>query len=495
MSEELHSEAVRHLIRPDGQEDLCFALWNPSRGRTRDSALLSRLILPQEGDRSVHGNASFHAQYFERALGEAAAVGAGLAFMHCHHAPGWQAMSTDDIRAEEGHAPAAFGATQLPLVGLTLGNDGAWSARFWNRVGDRFYRKFWCMNVRVVGQSLGVTYADHLLRPPLPRVELQRTISSWGTRTQANLSRLRIGIVGLGSVGSIVAETLARTGITRLALIDFDTVEFVNLDRVLHATAEDAQLRRSKVSVLARELKFSATADKFRAEALEWSVCEDEGFREALDCDVLFSCVDRPWPRAVLNFTAFAHLIPVVDGGIRVEVKKDGSLKRADWRAHIAAPGRRCLECLGQFDSADVSTERDGYLDDPKYISGLPEGHFIHHNQNVFAFSLNLASLEALQMIQMVVSPMGFPNPGTQMYHMVPGIMDAPSFEHCLPECPYPALIAEGDHSPLKVTGAHRRAEIVRSARITVSNPARRSRWSENSAVQFLRRIFKADGN
>jgi hypothetical protein len=66
--------AREHLLRRDRQEDLCFALWFPSRGRTRTTALIHRLILPREGDRNVHGNASFEHAFFERALVEVLAI-------------------------------------------------------------------------------------------------------------------------------------------------------------------------------------------------------------------------------------------------------------------------------------------------------------------------------------------------------------------------------------------------------------------------------------
>src|SRR5258707_7541762 len=154
---ETHAEAVGHLIRPDGQEDLCFGIWYPSEGQTRTTALLHRLILPQDGEREVHSNASFLPHYFERAVGEAIAAGGGLALLHSHLGPGWQDMSDDDIIAERKHAAAVKGATGIPLVGLTLGTDGAWSSRFWVKVGPRQYERKWCSNVRVVGETFDVT--------------------------------------------------------------------------------------------------------------------------------------------------------------------------------------------------------------------------------------------------------------------------------------------------------------------------------------------------
>jgi hypothetical protein len=458
----LHRELCRHLWRADGQEDLCFAIWYPSRGRIRLTALLHTVILPKDGERTVHGNASFQPRYFERAVGEAAAAGGGLAFLHSHLGPGWQGMSSDDVKAEIGHAAAAQGATGLPLLGLTLGTDGAWSARFWTKTAPRKYERRWCETVRVVGEPFSITYADALRSRPQLKEELRRTVSAWGTEAQATLARLRVGIVGAGSVGTIIAEALARTGISRIVLIDFDTVKTVNVDRMLHATSGTAGRGEPKVRSLARGIRQGATADGFTVEEVNRSVVEEEGFRAALDCDVLFSCVDRPWPRAALNFVAYAHLIPVIDGGIQVEVTSRKTLRRADWKAHVAMPDRRCLECLGQYDPGLVSAEREGLLDDPEYIRGLPESHPIRRNENVIAFSFNVAGLEMLQFLMMVVAPLGVSNAGQQSYHFVPGIFDEPKFETCKENCLYPALIGRGDQANLAVTGQHKAAEANR---------------------------------
>jgi molybdopterin-synthase adenylyltransferase len=254
------------------------------------------------------------------------------------------------LGAEQGSAARVKTMTGMPLVGLTLATlNGGWSARFWEKTAPRVWERRDCDTVKVVGPRLRATFHPELLPPPAFREELTRTVSAWGEETQALLARLRVGVVGLGSVGSIVAESLARMGIQRIRLIDFDAIERLNLDRVLHATAADAAAGAAKVAVARRALVGSATAMDPRIDPLEWGVVEEKGFRAALDCDVLFSCVDRPWPRATLNLIAYAHLIPVVDGGIVVSRTRKGRMRGADWRAHIATPGRACLECLGQY--------------------------------------------------------------------------------------------------------------------------------------------------
>lgn len=481
LTSEVDLVAQNHLIRKDGQEDLCFALWNPSTGEKRTTAILTELILPQEGEREVHGNVAFLPNYFERVIGIALDNNAGIAFMHSHPANGWQDMSSDDFSTEQSIAAAVKGATGLPLVGMTIAFDGSWSARFWEKSKPHTYTRQWCATTRVIGDALRITYADHILPPPKFRERLRRTISAWGNEKQQNLARMKVGVVGVGSVGSIVAETLARMGIAHIKLIDFDIVEEVNLDRLLNVTEKD--IGKPKIQPVGSVIRKSSTSENIEVEEIPFSIVEKEGFRSALDCDVLFSCVDRPWPRSVLNLIAYAHLIPVIDGGISIQTLANGKLQGADWKAHIISPSHRCLECLEQYMPEDVQLEREGYLDNPTYINSLDQDHHLRRNENVFGFSINLASLEILQMLSMIIAPLGISNNGEFLYHFVTGTLDIVSDKSCNKNCIYQAIIGNGDRCPYLATGKHERAEEIR-----------KHYKKEKKLILFLRLIAKFFG-
>ena len=453
----------RHLIREDGQEDLCFALWYPGKGAHRMTAILEEVVLPREGDRAVHGNASVESPYLDRITALALKKGAGIAFMHSHPYPGWQDMSRDDRDTEFRMASMAFAATGLPLVGLTLGSDGSWSARFWTKTAPKTYVRNWCESVRVIGSNgLEVTYNDQLLPPPAFREELKRTISAWGEIPQQKLARLRFGVIGVGSVGSVVAESLVRMGVQHIKLIDFDEVEKHNLDRLLHATTKD--IGRLKVDVIGDALEKNATAAEPFIEKLSFAVVEEEGFREALDCDILFSCVDRPWGRYVLNYIAYAYLIPVVDGGIVIRTKNT-RLQQASWRMHTVYPGKKCLDCVGQYDSAFVEDERQGKLDDPTYIANLPHDHALKRNENVFSFGAHLGSSLILQMLHIVLRPAGIADVGEQIYHFPNASIDTNLRGTCYENCYFTDIIGKGDSIGLPLTGVHPAAEAIRVRR------------------------------
>jgi molybdopterin-synthase adenylyltransferase len=490
MTTNTHRLLVGHLARSDGQEDLCFILWRPSVGKRRVSAVVDGVVLPEPGERHLHGNVSFEDAYFLRAAALAASRDCGLALVHSH--PGgvsWQGLSPDDFDAEAGHAARAEVLTGLPFLGLTLATgDDSWSCRFWRRDPKRSFEPWWCENVRVVGDRYVARFNPALRPIPDENPETTRTVSAWGTRIHADLVRIRVGVAGLGSVGDLVGEGLARTGLSDIVGFDFDDVERKNLDRLTHAFRRDASLQRSKAHTFVRGVRRAATHQHPNIRAVEYSVVEQEGFEEALDCDILFSCVDRPWPRAVLNFIAYAHLIPVVDGGISVDAG-NGRMRGAEWRAHIAAPGRRCLECLGQYDPAAVAAERAGHLDDSSYLRNLPpESRLRQAGENVFAFAQAVAAAEVCQFLSMVVGPGGMSDRGAQLFHFTTGTVDLDTRD-CEPSCLYSGpLLASATSFDLQVTGQKPSAVNARARRKASQRPLRlRVRQNLDSLIWRLR--------
>ena len=101
---------------------------------------------------------------------------------------------------------------------------------------------------------------------------------------------MHVGIVGLGSVGCIVAETMARIGVSRVTLIDPDWGKTHNLDRLLYAT--DRDIGSFKVDLAEEKMKQNATAEQIEIVSSPTSVHEGTAYDQALDCDVLFSCAD-----------------------------------------------------------------------------------------------------------------------------------------------------------------------------------------------------------
>jgi len=74
-----------------------------------------------------------------------------------------------------------------------------------------------------------------------------------GAGTMEALSRTRIAMFGLGGVGGWCAESLVRTGVRRLTLVDPDLVCASNINRQLMATS--ATVGRPKAEALAERLR------------------------------------------------------------------------------------------------------------------------------------------------------------------------------------------------------------------------------------------------
>lgn len=441
LTAELDRALGTHLHKPGWQEDLAFAYWRPSRGTTRLTAVLNDVVWPRTDERLLSGNASFLPRYLDRVLRDVP-DGSGIAFLHGHPGPGWQDMSGDDVVAERDRlAGAVAGRTALPLVGLTRGTDGAWSGRVWARAAPRTYQRLWARTVRVVGRSVRTTFHPSDIAPPATDAQVE-TVNVWGQRAQDDLARARVGIIGLGSVGSLVAEALSRSGLRRLTYVDFDGLEERNLDRTHGATGADVVAGLLKVQVAARATSLSHTAPDLELEIVPLSVLTPDGLAAALDCDAVVCCVDRPWPRHLLNALAYGHLIPVVDGGIYARVNADGSPLHVDWRIHTVGPERGCMVCLGALRRSDVALDREGMLDDPDYVRGLSEhDRAALSRRNVFPFSMSVAAHEMLQLVGLVTGMERIGGVGPQMYHAYPGEMQVLP-DGCAADCEYAALTA-----------------------------------------------------
>ncbi len=56
-----------------------------------------------------------------------------------------------------------------------------------------------------------------------------------GAASMNKLKSASVAIFGIGGVGSYAAEALARAGIGRLTLVDFDEICLTNVNRQIHA--------------------------------------------------------------------------------------------------------------------------------------------------------------------------------------------------------------------------------------------------------------------
>ena len=67
-----------------------------------------------------------------------------------------------------------------------------------------------------------------------------------GRETMDALARLRVAVFGLGGVGSWCAESLVRSGVGHLMLVDSDTVCETNVNRQAMATSKTVGLVKAE---------------------------------------------------------------------------------------------------------------------------------------------------------------------------------------------------------------------------------------------------------
>ena len=442
VSESGLAHLLHHYSANIEQEDLCFGLWRQSTGARRKTAIVYDLIKPDATDRNLHGNVSFEPHYLSRVIRKAKQEDAGVAFLHSHPTAGWQDMSRHDVIAERDIISYPARITGKPLVGLTVGRDGYWSARWWES-SARHVERFWCNKVRVLGKSNYMLYGQPRIHQENQwSARLRRTQDSWGPTFQKTLEELVVGVVGVGSVGCIAVEAMARIGVGEITLIDHDRVEEHNLDRLLYGAA--TKIGQRKIDIGAEALQEHGTNSNLQIHRVGHRVESDVGYRSALDCDIILSCVDRPIGRDVLNYVAQAHMIPVIDAGVSVEAyRMPRRFFNAHWRTHLVTPEHECLRCTGQYDSGNVVAELDGSLSDPVYIKGLEEAG-IRQNINTFPFALGVAGLQVNLALRYLLGEKWWPEVSRQEFQFIKGTVVRES-RGCGEGCSFRKIVATGD--------------------------------------------------
>jgi sulfur carrier protein ThiS adenylyltransferase len=123
------------------------------------------------------------------------------------------------------------------------------------------------------------------------------------------LKAARVGIAGCGGLGSTLAVALARSGVGRLTLVDFDVVEPSNLNRQQFFVD---QIGLPKVDALAANLSRINPYVELDRQRMRLTAPEIGPIFEA--CNVVAECFDNPMAKAELSTTMRRNLphIPLV---------------------------------------------------------------------------------------------------------------------------------------------------------------------------------------
>lgn len=434
---------LQHFHRGRRQEDIALATWYPADGTDRHTAIIDEVLVPVKDERVLQGNVRMSRDFLRRGRHRALQKGAGMAVMHNHLGPGWQGMSKDDIVMESRSVSNPARATGLPALGLTVGTDGSWSARFWVRKGTD-YECNWCSTVRIVSPDhMSVQVNPHLRHSENSNVSLERfrrSIEAWGVAGQDILSQLKVGIVGLGSVGALAAEAMGRMGVRRLVLIDMDRVERHNLDRLLHAGPWD--VGRYKVQLSAENLERAASQPFHELIALPLTLRDSRAFRALADCDVVLACADTPIARDLMNHLALCHLIPVIEAGVALR-SRGGTLHKGHIVSQVVTPDSRCLRCTKQYTTDQLSLELGGLLDAPEYIRTLSADRR-PATANIFPASLAAASQQAALFTRLVLGADWWPPVYQQRHHISVSSLHTAT-DVCEPHCDVHARSCRGN--------------------------------------------------
>ncbi|WP_200246739.1 ThiF family adenylyltransferase [Lamprobacter modestohalophilus] len=164
-----------------------------------------------------------------------------------------------------------------------------------------------------------------------------------------------IAVVGVGGLGSIIAEHLIHNGFHHLHLIDHDRVETTNLNRIVGAGLQDAQNGRLKVDAVRDHLLRINPEATITAHAC--GIEEPDLLPALATCDWIMLATDSHASRYRAQAIALQFGIPLIAAGVNISVN-DGRITDMSGEVITARWGDRlCLNCLGRIAPTQIAAE------------------------------------------------------------------------------------------------------------------------------------------
>jgi hypothetical protein len=336
-----HQQLERHLFPSDGLEAAAILLCVKS---AEQRLIVQDIITVPYSDCKIRtpDGISWPGHAIESAIDRAESAELSLLLIHSHPG-GLFDFSAVDNDSDLTVMPSLFEASasnDTPHGSAIMVPSGAIRARLYTR-------------------ALVATNMDYVLCPG-DDIQVWRLSKQGGlvVRPMAfsdamrdDLKYFTVCVVGVSGTGSIVAEQLARLGVGRLILIDFDDVEFKNLNRILNTTLADAENGVLKVDMFAKAVK--AYRNDIDIIATPSTVACREAIKQVGNADILFCSVDSFEGRQICDRMAAAFIQPLFDVAVTIPTRTtlDGSVAVGDvcGRVDYVKPGGSTLFDRGVY--------------------------------------------------------------------------------------------------------------------------------------------------
>lgn len=398
MTGKQHALLREHLMAPDGNEAVAFALCGRRAGATTHIFTIRQLSLVPYADCPVRTpvQVTWRTDTLRPLLDEAARTGMALVKFHSHPG-GFPKFSETDDRADAQlfEAVSTWTDSPLPHGSMVMLPDGAMFGRAVDHV-----RGFSPLNlITVVGDDLRFYGQDAPSVSSLPGF-VGRHAQAFGAGTVERLRGLRAAVVGCSGTGSVVVEQLVRLGVGELVLVDPDFIEDKNLNRILNSRMLHARVRRRKVDALADQIEEFELGCKVTR--LPVNICTPEAVRAIAECDLVFGCMDGSEGRHVLNRLAVFYCLPYIDVGVRLEADGAGGVDQICGTVHYLQPDGSSLVSRGAITFAAVEAEGLKRTNPAEYAERLKAKYItgvVEDRPAVISVNMHYASLAGLELL------------------------------------------------------------------------------------------------